>query len=455
MAVWAEVTTGQIEYGRLDAQFYQPEFLKRKQMLEKAGYKLRRLGLLAEKIDVGYVGPMTPEYRDQGVLLLRSQNVREFQIDTDKNPIFISETFHWKLRKSQVHPGDILITRSGVAGNVAIVPEDFPVANSADIILVRLRPGIDPLYVVAFINSNFGRFQVQRQVSGGIQGHLNLTIAEDILIPEIPPQLQAEIGEAIEAGLNLATKAKSLYLAAQRILQGELGLDKFDFPHRLGYETRLSEASQARRWDAQHYRPKYKELLDAIRKAPSNHLLKDIATHNQRGLQPEYVSDGPIAVVNSQHIGSQHLAYGQFEKTSEGAFASAPRARILKNDLLVYTTGAYVGRTNVFLEDIRAVASNHVNIIRLRPEYDAAYVALVMNSPVGLLQTEKHATGSTQAELYPSAIARFLIPLLKPKIMTAVGDKVRRSHLALVEAKQLLEQAKRRVEELIEQNTEA
>ncbi|HKZ79324.1 MAG TPA: hypothetical protein VJ124_13675, partial [Pyrinomonadaceae bacterium] len=160
MAVWAEVTTGQIEYGRLDAQFYQPEFLKRKQMLEKAGYKLRRLGLLAEKIDVGYVGPMTPEYRDQGVLLLRSQNVREFQIDTDKNPIFISETFHWKLRKSQVHPGDILITRSGVAGNVAIVPEDFPVANSADIILVRLRPGIDPLYVVAFINSNFGRFQV-------------------------------------------------------------------------------------------------------------------------------------------------------------------------------------------------------------------------------------------------------------------------------------------------------
>jgi len=142
MAVWAEITTSQIEYGRFDAQFYQPQFMERKQILENAGYKLRRLGWLTEKIDVGYVGPMTEEYCEEGVLLLRSQNIKEFQIDVDKNPIFIPEAFHRKLHKSEVHPGDILITRSGVAGNVAIVPKDFPTANSADIILLRLRPGI-------------------------------------------------------------------------------------------------------------------------------------------------------------------------------------------------------------------------------------------------------------------------------------------------------------------------
>lgn len=83
------------------------------------------------------------------------------------------------------------------------------------------------------------------------------------------------------------------------------------------------------------------------------------------------------------------------------------------------------------------------------------YVGLVLNSPVGLLQTEKHVTGSTQVELYPSAIAKFLVPLLKPKTMTAIGDKARASHVGLCQARQLLEKAKRRVEELIEQNTEA
>jgi hypothetical protein len=39
-------------------------------------------------------------------------------------------------------------------------------------------------------------------------------------------------------------------------------------------------------------------------------------------------------------------------------------------------------------------------------------------------------------------------------MMTAIGDKVRASYVALCEARQLLEQAKRRVEELIEQKVE-
>ena len=266
MAVWAEITTSQIEYGRFDAQFYQPQFLERKRILENAGYKLRRLGWLAEKIDVGYVGPMTEEYCEEGVLLLRSQNIREFRIDIDKNPIFVPEIFHRKLRKSEVHPGDILITRSGVAGNVAVVPEGFPVADSADIILVRLRPGIDPRYVAAFVNSSFGRFQVERQVSGGIQGHLNLTIAEDILIPEIPSQLQTEIAEAIGTGLNLVTEAKSIYASAQLMLEQELEFGRIDLSHRVGYETRRAEIFQARRWDSEFYKPKYRRATDAVMK---------------------------------------------------------------------------------------------------------------------------------------------------------------------------------------------
>ena len=451
MAVWAEIATSQVEYGRFDAQFYRPEFLELKRVMEASGYMLHRLGSLAEKIDVGYVGPMTTEYRQEGIVLLRSQNIKEFQVDIDRNPIFIPEAFHQKLHKSEVHPGDILITRSGVAGNAAIVPHCFPTANSADIILVRLHTGINIYYVTAFINSRFGRFQIERQVSGGVQGHLNLTIAEDILIPDLRTEQQSEISEIVRVGLDYLAEAKLLYVAAERLLEEELGLDKIDLSSCIGYEARLSETFHARRWDAQHYCPKYEVLMEVIRKAPDHRPLGEMITYNQRGLQPKYVSDGSIAVVNSQHIGPQHLAYDSLERSSESAFESGVRARILKNDILVYTTGAYVGRTNIFLQEIRALASNHVNIIRLQPEYDPAYVAVVMNSQVGLLQTEKHVTGSTQAELYPSAIAKFAIPILASNTMSAIGDKVRASYGLLNKANGLLERAKRRVEEFIEQ----
>ena len=57
--------------------------------------------------------------------------------------------------------------------------------------------------------------------------------------------------------------------------------------------------------------------------------------------------------------------------TSTAAFAAAPEAHIQQNDLLIYTTGAYIGRTNVYLRDAPAMASNHVNMLRLRPGIDA------------------------------------------------------------------------------------
>ena len=84
-----------------------------------------------------------------------------------------------------------------------------------------------------------------------------------------------------------------------------------------------------------------------------------------------------MAVVNSQHLGPKHIDYEGLEKTSATAFADAPEAHIQQDDLLIYTTGAYIGRTNVYLSDVPAMASNHVNILRLRSGIDAAYMGLV------------------------------------------------------------------------------
>jgi restriction endonuclease S subunit len=452
MAVWAEVRRSQFEYGRLDAQFYRPEYLLLKQRLVKSGLPLNRLGSLSQKIDVGYVGPMVHAYADTGILLLRSQNISEFYIDEAKNQIRIKPAFHQALRKSEVFSGDILITRSGKAGNAAIVPDGFEPANSADIIIIRLLPEFSSLYTIAFLNSKYGRFQIDRQVSGGVQGHLNLTIAADILIPEPPGHFVARIDGEVEQALDSMRLAKAKYAAAAALFQQPLHLDALARSQEQSYETTISQAVESRRFDAQHFRPEYETLFGSMRKAVGKdnvRPLRELVTFNQRGEQPIY-TDGPVAVVNSQHLGPQHVAFDEVEHTSQVIYDSDRRSRLSSGDVLVYATGAYVGRTNVFLEDDAAVASNHVNILRVRPEYDSAYIALVLNSQVGAMQTAKHSTGSTQAELYPVNLARFWIPLLPRPQQEAIGDKVRESYAALKQSKALLEQAKRRVEELIE-----
>ncbi len=239
------------------------------------------------------------------------------------------------------------------------------------------------------------------------------------------------------------------YAQAEQHLQSELGLDKLTFQKPVGYIAQFSDLEISHRWDALHYQPRFKQLIDHISAFPSARV-RDIRSLNRRGLQPIYLENGDFDVVNSQHLGQKHIDYEELEKTSANSFASAPEAHIKPDDLLIYTTGAYIGRTNVYLSDAPAMASNHVNILRLQPSIDAAYMALVFQSIVGQFQTQQHARGSAQAELYPSDIDRFVVPLLNAEKQKAIGDLVRASLVKQLESRRLLEQAKSRVEQLIE-----
>lgn len=463
MAVWAEITTSRIEYRRFDAQFYQPQFLKRKSILAHAGYKLRRLGWLAEKIDVGYVGPMTTEYREKGILLLRSQNIKEFQIDADKNPIFIPETFHRKLRKSEVHPGDILITRSGVAGNVAIVPQDFPQANSADIILVRLRSGIDPLYVVAFVNSRFGRFQIERQVSGGVQGHLNLTIAEDILIPELSLRQQEEIAEAVQTGLTRAAEAKTMYASAQRVLEGELGLDGIALSHRIGYETRLSETFHTRRWDSEFYKPKYQRVINAVLKAtkvrveslvPVGRLISYL-TNGHTPLHHD-LGVGKVLFLTAEHVSDFRLDFGTDKRILLLHHRTELARTALRDGDILVTIKGKVGNCAVVRNCPNVANINQdVALIRLRNGIHPYFFAAWFNSLVGKQLVEQRSTGGINPFLGLGNLRGMPFPVLDPKEESRIGDLVQRTvekaYVAERKGSDLLEQAKRSVEALIEQ----
>ncbi|MCW8966729.1 MAG: hypothetical protein OQK82_08615, partial [Candidatus Pacearchaeota archaeon] len=106
------------------------------------------------------------------------------------------------------------------------------------------------------------------------------------------------------------------------------------------------------------------------------------------------------------------MDYGNFEKTLPNFWSVNPNSQVKKSDILIYTTGANIGRTNVYYSEEKALASNHVNILRL-PSENPYYVGFVLNNKVGRMQTDKFSTGSAQAELYPKDIEKFLIPFVE------------------------------------------
>lgn len=448
MAVWSIISISQLgNASRMEAEYYKPEFLTLAAQLDevKAVPLKRHLKYLTDGTHV------TPKYVATGVPFLSSSDIDEF-IPSQQIEKFISIEEHNRLKHCQPDAGDILMSKSGRIGSCAVVPKSIKRGDwniYEGVALLRILD-LDPEYVAAFLNSRYGYSQIKRELKGVAQPHLHL---EDIrrlrlFVPSVGEV--TNIGKSVHDGVELARQAHLASLRAKHLLESELRLGALNSRKPIAYESSFSELEISRRLDAQHYQPQFAALLKHLH-AFATAKLGAIKKLNRRGVQPIYVSEGTIAVVNSQHLGPKHVAYDNLERTSKAYFDASAVAHIFPNDLLIYTTGAYIGRTNVYLSDESALASNHVNILRLQPEIDAAYMSLVMQSVVGQFQTQKHARGSAQAELYPSDIDKFVVPLLPTATQKSIGDLLRESLRKELESKRLLEEAKARVEQLIEE----
>ena len=157
-------------------------------------------------------------------------------------------------------------------------------------------------------------------------------------------------------------------------------------------------------------------------------------------------------VINSKHLSDTHILYSETERTSLSEYDRKKAAQIKRGDVLIYTTGAYIGLANTYNCDEKALASNHVNILRLKTSsVDSNYLALVINSIIGKLQIEKYSRGSAQLELYPLDIDKFLIPILEESEMKEIGDLVKSSLKSELTAKDLLDKITEKTELLLEE----
>lgn len=134
---------------------------------------------LCHQITVGFVGPMADRYSSEGTPFLRSQNVRPFRIDL-ADVKFIDDAFRSELKKSELRPGDVAIVRTGYPGTAAVIPDDLPLANCADLVIARPKDELHPEFLAMFLNSSFGKKMVAEKSVGAAQKHFNVGAAKEV-----------------------------------------------------------------------------------------------------------------------------------------------------------------------------------------------------------------------------------------------------------------------------------
>ncbi len=176
---------------------------------------------LSEKVVVGIVIRPTQYYKQSGVPILRSANVRESGIEMS-DLVYMSEGDHRRNQKSRVQPGDLVTVRTGYPGTTAVVPDSLPTANCVDIVVTRPRRDLVLAeFLALWINSERGRGQVLRAQAGLAQQHFNVGEIRLVRVPEAPLDVQGQVVERVRT-LDSRVRAEAAAVSKLRAVRAAL-----------------------------------------------------------------------------------------------------------------------------------------------------------------------------------------------------------------------------------------
>lgn len=163
------------------------------------------------EVVVGYVGPISKEYthNPEDVLLLSTKNVHFDGINLDKLT-YVNKKFHDANKKSQLTPGDILVSRHGESGQAAVIPNEIKQAHALNVIVIKKSKDIDSKYIAYLLNSKI-LDKIHSSKKGSVQKIINTSIIKELIIPLPPIREQQELVKKLGILSQETKKLEAIY----------------------------------------------------------------------------------------------------------------------------------------------------------------------------------------------------------------------------------------------------
>ncbi len=192
---------------RFDPKYYSLKYTNLQLALEKSKYKFQKIKTFLSSLSMGI---STPEYKSEStdVPFILGKNLKKGFLDLD-NLEYISEEINKANKSSILKENDILFSVRGVyIGKVAVVPREIEGANIINNIVKFSLKGINPHFVVGYLNSSIGQEFIYREVWGGAQPGFTNEQIKAFPIPIPPFDKQKEIAKHITDIRNKAQQLK-------------------------------------------------------------------------------------------------------------------------------------------------------------------------------------------------------------------------------------------------------
>lgn len=452
MAVWATIEKEKLEdvTTRIDAEYYKPEYLDVEKKL--GSVKTTTLGEMADSVISFGAYSLTNyiEWQQEGVPYLNVGDIHDGFIDFS-NIKFISARVDDILKKSRVKEGQIIITMAGTIGNVAVAYKIPARVNSNQATAkITIKKGVSPYYISAFLNSFYGQKQIKREIVSSVQPNIFLWQIKAFKVPLADARQQKHIEDTYKTGLEKLEKSELFYTQAQQKLLDELGISELNLSHDLSYTANSKEVIDVDRVDAEYFQPKHLKLLSHLKKFHSQKLGELVTIKKGVEIGSEAYQEEGIPFVRVSNLTALGINNDDQKCLSQTLYDELKNKFEPRKGELLLTKDATPDNAFVLKEQPQAIISGGILRLKVSKEIDSEYLALVLNSMVGKWQAERDTGGSVIVHWRPEQIKDVTIPVLDVKKQKELADLVLQSYESRQEAKKLLDEAKQKVEQIIE-----
>lgn len=450
--ITSEIKFSQME-DRMDAEYYLPLALE-------VRAKIKKWPNVASLEDVSKVfdGPFGSEihavdYVTAGIPFLRTDDVEECFVKLD-NFTYIRPEDHKRISRSTIFPDDVVITKTGAYyGIAAVIPPELKEANiRADLAGIRPYKELNPFYLAVFLNSHFGYTQVRSERSGGSRPRIIIENLKTIKIPIPSLSFQSHIESLVKTAYEKRKEAQRKLQEAEEILEKELGWKELELNHDTAFETSFSHLE--RRFDPEYFKPRYeriKEVLLAKNAKPLSEAVKVITKRADFRKTPDklikYVAIADIDPEASQIV--SHTEMPTYQAPSRATY------EIREGFILTATSGNSTGTKRhascfVTAKEDGFICTNGLVPLQPKEGTEPLYLLFYLKSPFFLEQVKRELTGAAIPAISLEDLKQVLVYLPSSEIQKEIAKLVETSGYLRTESRDLIEQAKRDVEEMIE-----
>jgi type I restriction enzyme M protein len=430
---------------RLDADFYRADYLCYLEQLNKK--KIHFLKKILHPTEIRRV------YEESGIQILLAQNVRNNELDFS-NTVFMNEVAREELKRNKLEYNDVILTRSGANfGQCSVYKENQEIFACADVLIIKNSKEIKGGYLSTFFNTKQGRALLDRGSYGMAQPHIAPSYLYHFPIPRFSIEFEEQVDELINKSKKYKLNSKSLYSQAEQILLSELGLADWKPKHTLTFVKNFSDTQKAERIDAEYFQPKYKEIIEAVKKYKGGFVtLGEVAMTKRGSLIPDifYNESEGIPYIRGADFSNGFLDRDKLIYISN-SFISKKETKVRKNDIIFALIGTVGSSAFIEEEFDGSFISNNLGKIATK-DYRPVVLQVLLHSIIGKMFFEKIQTQTAQPKISDKDIHNFILPKLEVEIERKIEIKYLESQKAKKLSKSLLEIAKQGVEIAIEEN---